>query len=75
LKSVPGAREEVFEKERDGYCWTRVKIEGPIKHPRENLKERLIAGAKRYYEKKLLAPLQFILRPGREIIERLEGLF
>jgi len=75
LKSIPGAREEVFEKERDGYYWTRVKIEGPIKNPRENLKERLVAGAKRYYEKKLIAPLQFILRPGREIIEKLEGLF
>jgi len=75
LKSIPGAREEVFRKERDGYFWTTVRVEGPVKHPRENLKERLVAGAKRYYEKKFLAPLQLLIKPGREIIEELERLF
>jgi hypothetical protein len=34
----------------------------------------LIAGAERYYEKKFLAALQFILKPGRELIEKLEDL-
>jgi hypothetical protein len=75
LKSIPGAREEVFKKERDGYFWTPVKIDGPVKNPRQDLKDRLVAGAKRYYEKKILAPLQFILKPGEEIVKKLEELF
>jgi hypothetical protein len=75
LKSIPGAREEVFKKERDGYFWTPVRLEGPVNNPRQDLKERLVAGAKRYYEKMILAPLQLILKPGREIIEKLQELF
>ena len=72
LNAFPGAREEVFKKERDGYFWTTITIRGPIKSPKEDLKERLVAAAEKYYEKKILSP---ILKPGQEILKGLKELF
>jgi hypothetical protein len=72
LSSFPGAREEVFTSQRGGYFWTTVKVTGPMKKPREDLKPRLIAAAQKHFAKKFLAPL---LKPGQEIIEKLKLLF
>jgi hypothetical protein len=72
LNSFPGAREEVFTTQRGGYFWTTVKVSGPMKKPREDLKARLIVAAEKHFAKKLLAP---ILKPGREVVEKLRALF
>ena len=72
LESFPGAREEVFTKSRGGYFWTTVKISGPVSKPREDLKPRLVAAAKKHIVKKLLSP---ILKPAEAIAETIEKLF
>lgn len=72
LESFPGAREEVFQRRRGDYFYTTVKLDGPLKKPRNDLKPRLVAAAKKHFAKKLLAP---ILKPGEEIVELLEKLF
>lgn len=72
LGSIPGAREKVFTEARDGYFWTSMKLSGPLKHPREDLKERLIAAAQEELAKGFLAPL---LKPGEGLLELLKTLY
>ncbi len=72
LEKFPGAREQVFTRQRDGYFWTAVKISGPLDHPQDDLKPRLVAAAQAQLAKKLLAPL---LKPGETVIQSIEALF
>lgn len=72
VDSFPGAREEVFTRVRDGYCWTSVKLSGPAKKPKNDLKPRLVAAAEKHFARGLLAPL---LKPGHETIDKLRELF
>lgn len=41
----------------DGYCWTSLKLSGPLKHPHEDLKQCLVAAAEEQLAKGFLAPL------------------
>lgn len=70
--AVPGAREKVFTTRRDGYVWTDVKLTGPLRAPRDDLKKRLVAAATEHFAKGILAPL---LKPGKATIESIEELY
>ncbi len=72
LDAIPGAREKVFTEARDGYFWTSMKLSGPLKHPREDLKERLVAAAKEKLAEGLLAPL---FKPGEAVLGLLDALY
>lgn len=72
LDSIPGAREKVFTESRDGYFWTSMKLSGPLKHPREDLKQRLVAAAEEELSKGFLAPL---LKPGKVVLGLLNALY
>ncbi len=41
LHWLPNARETVFSREHDGYCWTTVRMSGNLKHPKDDLTPRL----------------------------------
>ena len=41
LHWLPNARETVFSREHDGYCWTTVRMSGDLKHPKDDLTPRL----------------------------------
>ncbi len=45
LRWLPGARTRVFTVERDGYQWTKVKVQGPTDNIQEDLSTRLITAA------------------------------
>ena len=45
LRWLPGARTRVFTVERDGYQWTKVKVQGPTSDIQEDLSTRLITAA------------------------------
>jgi hypothetical protein len=68
VESIPGAREKVFTESRGDYLWTTMRLDGPAHHPREDLKQRLVAAAQEHFAKGLLAP---IFKPGKELIEML----
>ena len=72
LDAIPGAREKVFTEARDGYFWTSMKLTGPLKHPREDLKERLVAAAKEKLAEGFLAPL---FKPGQVVLGLLQALY
>ncbi len=72
LDAIPGAREKVFTEARDGYFWTSMKLTGPLKHPREDLKERLVVAAKEKLAEGFLAPL---FKPGQVVLGLLEALY
>ncbi|MFN2541852.1 MAG: hypothetical protein ABR514_06765 [Chthoniobacterales bacterium] len=72
VDSIPGAREKVFTESREGYLWTTMRLSGPASHPREDLKQRLIAAAEEHFAKGFLAP---IFKPGKAVIELLNGLY
>ena len=72
LDTIPGAREKVFTRVHDGYCWTSLKLSGPLKHPHEDLKQRLVTAAEEQLAKGFLAPL---LKPGKAILRLLGGLY
>lgn len=42
LQWLPGSRERVFKKARNGYLWTDLKMGGTVRHPTENLSPRLL---------------------------------
>lgn len=71
LDAIPGAREKVFTHAHDGYFWTSLKLSGPLKHPHEDLKHRLVAAAEEQLAKGFLAPL---LKPGKAILDLLGAL-
>lgn len=72
LEPIPGAREKVFTSEHDGYCWTTVRLSGPVSHPREDLKPRLLAAAREKLIGKSILP---VLGPGKLVLEAIEHLF
>ncbi len=72
LDTIPGAREKVFTSAHDGYFWTTMKISGPLKHPREDLKQRLVAAAEEQFAKGFLAP---IFKPGKAILGLLQAIY
>jgi hypothetical protein len=45
IKLLPGARENVFTEERDGYVWTDLRVTGPVDALTEDLTPRLQAAA------------------------------
>lgn len=71
-ESIPGAREKVFTESRDGYLWTTMTLQGPLSHPREDLKQRIVAAAKDHFGKKFLAP---IFKPGKAVLEMLDAIY
>jgi len=72
LNAIPGAGEKVFTEARNGYFWTSLKLSGPLKHPREDLKQRLVAAAEEQFAKGFLAPL---LKPGKGLPELLKTIY
>jgi hypothetical protein len=72
VESIPGAREKVFTESRNGYLWTTMTLQGPVSHPREDLKQRLVAAAKEHFAKGFLAP---ILKPGKAVFEMLDAIY
>lgn len=42
LQWLPGSRERVFKKERNGYLWTDLTVGGTVANPTENLSPRLL---------------------------------
>lgn len=72
VDALPGAREKVFTDSHDGYLWTTLRLSGPAKHPREDLKQRLVAAAEEHFSKGLLAP---ILKPGKGLIDLLQQIY
>jgi hypothetical protein len=45
LRWLPGAKSRVFTVGRDGYQWTKVRVEGPTDDIREDLTNRLLTAA------------------------------
>jgi len=45
LQWLPGSQEKVFTTMRDGYAWTTMRVNGPVRTPREDLSSRLVAAA------------------------------
>jgi hypothetical protein len=72
VDALPGAREEVFTESHGGYLWTTMKLSGPAHHPREDLKERLVAAAQKHFAKGILAPL---FKTGKPVIDALEEIY
>jgi hypothetical protein len=72
VEALPGAREEVFTESRDGYLWTSLNLQGPASHPREDLKQRLIAAAQKHFAKGILAPL---FKTGKPVIDLLQDIY
>jgi hypothetical protein len=72
VNSFPGAKERVFTANHDGYFWTKVKISGPLNHPQDDLKPRLIAAAEEHFSKKLFGSL---LKPGGDVLRALKELY
>ena len=71
-ESLPGAREKVFTESRGAYLWTSMQLSGPLSHPREDLKQRLVAAARDYFAKGFLSS---VFKPGKEVIESLNALY
>ncbi len=72
VAKFPGARQEVFTREEKDYLWTSVKVTGPLAHPNDDLKPRLISALEKHVAFGLLAPL---LKPGQAAREVIELLF
>lgn len=72
LSAIPGAREKVFTESRDGYLWTSMNVSGPMKHPHEDLHDRLVAAAQEQLAKGFLAP---VFKPGKVVLEMLKALY
>jgi hypothetical protein len=71
VDKFPGAREEVFRRNADGYLWTDLVLSGPPNNLHDNLKGRLVRAVQDHFAKGLLAP---IFKPGQTIIEAIEEL-
>lgn len=72
VESIPGAPEKVFTESHDDYLWTTMALQGPVQHPREDLKKRLVAAAEEHFAKGFLAP---IFKPGKAVIELLNAIY
>lgn len=71
VDKFPGAREEVFKRNADGYLWTDLTVGGSLSKPHDNLKARLVRAAQDHFSKGLLAP---IFKPGQTVIEAIQEL-
>ena len=71
-EAIPGAREKVFTESRNGYLWAPMTLTGPLHHPREDLKERLVSAAQEQFAKGFLAPL---FKPGKAVLELLNAIY
>jgi hypothetical protein len=49
VDKFPGAREDVFKINRDGYVWTAVSVSGPVGDLRDNLRPRLLRAAQDHH--------------------------
>ena len=61
LQSVPGVREALFSKLRDGWCWAPLQVGGTLSNPTESLSQQL-------------APLLMgavIMKTGSDVMEKL----
>ena len=61
LQSVPGVREALFSKVRDGWCWAPLQVGGTLTNPTESLSQQL-------------APLLMgavIMKAGSDVMEKL----
>jgi hypothetical protein len=47
LQWLPKAREEIFTREKDGLVWTKVRISGSLKEPKNDLAPRLAEALKK----------------------------
>jgi len=74
VEKFPGAKEEVFTRESEGYLWTPVKLSGPFAHPQDDLKPRLMKAVQNHIAGGLLKPLQPILKPAKAMTDVIEGL-
>jgi len=72
VDTLPGAREEVFTESHDGYLWTTLRLTGPAHHPKEDLKDRLVAAAQKHFMKGILAPL---FKTGKPLIDALQEIY
>jgi hypothetical protein len=72
VDTIPGAREKVFTESRGGYLWTSMTLSGPLHHPREDLKQRLVTAAQENFAKGFLAPL---FKPGKAVLEMLNAIY
>lgn len=41
LHWLPNARQTIFNREHDGYCWTTVRMFGDLDHPQEDITPRM----------------------------------
>ena len=71
VAKFPGAREEVFTRAADNYLWTEVKLSGPLDHPTDDLKPRLLAALEKHVAFGVLAPLIKSGQAAREVIRLL----
>jgi hypothetical protein len=72
VEAIPGARERVFTESRGDYLWTEMRLSGPVHHPREDLKERLIAAARAHFTKGVFGSL---FKPGKGVLDLLEQIY
>jgi hypothetical protein len=67
----PGAREDVFTQEEDGYLWTKVILSGPLAHPRNDLKPRLMTALQKHFVGGILEPVFKPAQNARGVINLL----
>lgn len=71
VEKFPGARDEVFTRNDEGYLWTKLTLTGTPGHLRNDLKPRLVRAAENHFAKGLLAP---IFKPSQTVIQAIEEL-
>jgi hypothetical protein len=71
VDKFPGARQDVFTREDDGYLWTPVKLSGPFAHPRDDLKPRLTKAVENHIAGGLLKPF---LKPAKAQMDVIDAL-
>jgi hypothetical protein len=71
VDKFPGARQDVFTREDNGYLWTPVKLSGPFAHPRDDLKPRLTKAVENHIAGGLLKPF---LKPAKAMMDVIEAL-
>jgi hypothetical protein len=70
--SIPGAQEKVFVDERGGYLWTTMTLSGPIHHPQEDLKQRLLAAAQEHFAQGIFSS---VFKPGKAALQLIDSLY
>jgi hypothetical protein len=49
-----------------------MTLSGPAHHPRDDLKQRLVAAAQEHFAKGILSP---IFKPGKTVIDLLKSIY